>query len=298
MLPRYTNLFDLCFKCPKNGLEITTAIFWWDLQQNHHCLLRIYHHRQTIVVASELASSQGQSLTNCIDDIAPLVCNRFDLNLANTVWIEHIGPFSGLKEKEEFSRVDLCPSPNPSLQFQPETPPHAWDYPQWTQLNLEDVQELTQQRLIPVSFAIAELSAQTGVGLVELEIDFSKIEQTDHLVQPGDVFCQRIGSYWLTNVPHSPVHHSPSGFAWGYPGSGPAELALCILNLFLQTEGSDTVECYGGSCSHTAWALHQDFKDEFITTLPKAGGQSQLTLFVTGLASTTFLLKRKLLFQS
>jgi hypothetical protein len=30
--------------------------------------------------------------------------------------------------------------------------------------------------------------------------------------------------------------HSPDGFNWGYPGSGPAELARCILTDFLGSE--------------------------------------------------------------
>lgn len=134
------------------------------------------------------------------------------------------------------------------------------------------MQDLTQHRLLPVSFAIAELSTETGVGLDEVGIDFGKIEQTDHLTELGDIYCRRIGNYWLTNVPHKPVHRSPSGFAWGYSGSGPSELALCILNLFIPADSSPPVDCYRGTCSQTAWALHQDFKDEFITTMPASGG--------------------------
>jgi hypothetical protein len=49
--------------------------------------------------------------------------------------------------------------------------------------------------------------------------------------------------------------HSPDGFSWGYQGSGPAELAAMIL-LDLGLEEQD------------AWALHQEFKRQFIATLP------------------------------
>jgi Family of unknown function (DUF6166) len=57
-------------------------------------------------------------------------------------------------------------------------------------------------------------------------------------------------------------NHSPTGFEWGYPGSGPAQLALAILADFL---GDDV----------RAVALHQEFKfdpinpiadDEFCTS--------------------------------
>lgn len=61
-----------------------------------------------------------------------------------------------------------------------------------------------------------------------------------------------------TNVKHTWVHHSPDGFEWGYGGSGPAELALNILILFCDRD--------------TAWRLHQDFKWQFIATMPKEGG--------------------------
>jgi len=44
----------------------------------------------------------------------------------------------------------------------------------------------------------------------------------------GVVHCQRFnGKIYLTLKP-IPVH-SPTGFEFGYGGSGPAELALCIL---------------------------------------------------------------------
>lgn len=51
---------------------------------------------------------------------------------------------------------------------------------------------------------------------------------------------------------------SPTGFAWGYPGSGPAQLALAILADHL---GDDDI----------ALRLYQDFKREFITTAPEEG---------------------------
>jgi Family of unknown function (DUF6166) len=43
------------------------------------------------------------------------------------------------------------------------------------------------------------------------------------------------------------VNHSPTGFSWGYAGSGPAQLALAIL-----------ADYFG--CAHAARPLHQLFK--------------------------------------
>ncbi len=49
-------------------------------------------------------------------------------------------------------------------------------------------------------------------------------------------------------------NHSPDGFAWGYCGSGPAQLALAILLEFIKDE--DTVI-----------QLYQDFKFDVIADL-------------------------------
>lgn len=56
----------------------------------------------------------------------------------------------------------------------------------------------------------------------------------------------------VTVLPHL-VLHSPDGFAWGYPGSGAAELARCILIDLVGTRLGDL--------------LHQDFKRDVITPL-------------------------------
>ena len=49
------------------------------------------------------------------------------------------------------------------------------------------------------------------------------------------------------------ISHSPSGFNWGYGGSGPAQTAFGILNEILPP--------------HQAISLHQDFKWEFIALM-------------------------------
>jgi hypothetical protein len=53
-------------------------------------------------------------------------------------------------------------------------------------------------------------------------------------------------------------NHSPSGFEWGYPGSGPAQLALALL-----------ADCLGDD--QEAVELHQDFKSAVVAGLPRAG---------------------------
>lgn len=52
-------------------------------------------------------------------------------------------------------------------------------------------------------------------------------------------------------------NHSPDGFAWGYGGSGPAQLALAIL-------------LAAGVDQKLAVALHQEFKREFLVSVADA----------------------------
>jgi len=74
----------------------------------------------------------------------------------------------------------------------------------------------------------------------------------------GDIILKRIDGRPATNVPHRWVQHSPTGYEWGYAGSGPADLALNILLMFVNVETADL--------------LHQDFKREFIANMPEEGG--------------------------
>jgi len=53
-------------------------------------------------------------------------------------------------------------------------------------------------------------------------------------------------------------NHSPSGFEWGYAGSGPAQLALALL-----------ADCLGDD--EAAIEAHHDFKDAVVAGLPYAG---------------------------
>jgi hypothetical protein len=60
-----------------------------------------------------------------------------------------------------------------------------------------------------------------------------------------------------TNVQHKVVRHSPTGFEWGYGGSGPADLALNILIMF--------------ASKPLAEKLYQAFKWDMIADIPREG---------------------------
>jgi hypothetical protein len=89
-----------------------------------------------------------------------------------------------------------------------------------------------------------------------------------HLAEPleNGVILKRDEQGTATNVPHLVVHHSPTGFEWGYGGSGPADLALNIVEIFLNRMGyaGERMKCYDGDCFKLAWRLHQDFKWKFV----------------------------------
>lgn len=86
----------------------------------------------------------------------------------------------------------------------------------------------------------------------------------------GEVFVREVGtlSHPLTHHPY----HSPDGFAWGYGGSGPSELAKDILWDYL------------GEQPHPA--MYQDFKGDFIEHLDQDRGwtitEAEIALWLTG----------------
>ncbi len=76
-----------------------------------------------------------------------------------------------------------------------------------------------------------------------------------------------------TNCPHLVTHHSPSGFEFGYGGSGPADLALNVVEILLNhlNYRGERVKCWRGDCWDKAFELHQGFKLEFIAPAERNG---------------------------
>lgn len=115
-----------------------------------------------------------------------------------------------------------------------------------------------------------------------------------------DVICRRTDDGVLRcNIARLHQHHSATGFEIGYPGRGPADLALNILALFIpapadprpmlaieeprmqswdvwedwQDRELGRVQLHDGSYVHRdAWRWHQAFNREFIATMDRSGG--------------------------
>lgn len=77
----------------------------------------------------------------------------------------------------------------------------------------------------------------------------------------NDIVCSRSpdGSAKV-NIQQRIVCHSPDGFEWGYSGSGPSDLALNILSMFIGQEAAERGD------------LYQQFREHFITPMPRVGG--------------------------
>lgn len=115
---------------------------------------------------------------------------------------------------------------------------------------------------------------------IQAEREREENEMNDkHLDIPRDewIVAERHEDGIATNVPHLITDHSPSGFEFGYGGSGPADFALNILETVLRDMGYDgetTNKTWkGDKCFKLAYALHQPFKAEFIAGMPREGGR-------------------------
>lgn len=78
-----------------------------------------------------------------------------------------------------------------------------------------------------------------------------------------------------TNVPHLVVEHSPSGYEFGYAGSGPADLALNLAEAILRREGyrGEEVKTWdGGRCLRLAYEIYQEVKWRWIATIERVEG--------------------------
>jgi hypothetical protein len=94
-----------------------------------------------------------------------------------------------------------------------------------------------------------------------MEKIMSDVMQSRHLTYNGE----RIDSgtrVWIDDKEHGKItdlphvkRHSPTGFEWGYNGSGPADLALSILSYHLEMPNG------------VAASLYQAFKMEWIARL-------------------------------
>jgi len=96
------------------------------------------------------------------------------------------------------------------------------------------------------------------IGTMEMDVDKLEIVPMVRvaLMNPNDDQMVRLVDTVTVLDPRTDlVNHSPTGFQWGYAGSGPSQLALAIL-ADLYTDG-------------IAIAFHQSFKEKVMGSLMK-----------------------------
>jgi hypothetical protein len=106
--------------------------------------------------------------------------------------------------------------------------------------------------------------AARGADETSTQLFIADMPYTEH-----GFLLRRVRGRLCTNVPWVVVQHSPSGFSWGYGGSGPADLALNTVENVLRGRLSydRRIKAFRGTMYALAWLLHQDFKREVIAGL-------------------------------
>jgi hypothetical protein len=144
-------------------------------------------------------------------------------------------------------------------------------------------------------------SVAAGIGKIcasKLSMEINQMDMiNDPVLLPGEptkhgVVVERLADGRIaTNVPRNIIHHSPSGFEIGYGGSGPADLALNIMNVFVPPSGNDDmVKVYNNApCSRAAFRMHQHFKQSFLQCRLDPGARLHISLDAIKAWTTTYL---------
>lgn len=111
----------------------------------------------------------------------------------------------------------------------------------------------------------ASLNAANGGDIIDLAFDPNTQNIRFYMDQEGRRHF---------NIYQAIKMHSPSGMAWGFAGSGPADFALNIVEMFMREFERPVTLPYSKTaklCPST-WRLHQDFKDRFLLHIASDGG--------------------------
>lgn len=125
--------------------------------------------------------------------------------------------------------------------------------PRIVQPTIEDAQGYSKDEIVPMLLDTEERQMDLFKNHTVARGEWEKLLKLDPIMVEGDFFTKTVR---LNGVPldHGEslkyCNHSPSGFSWGYGGSGPAQLALAILLRIAPPP--------------IALALYQAFKWEFV----------------------------------
>src|SRR5260370_38634476 len=102
----YNSLFH--YHTPVNVFSADLHPVKGNFQTPGHCHLQVMRsEHQALVIATEVPTNQGKSVTNAIDHIAIIATAQFSLDPARTTFIEHYTPesYEGADKTETFDLV-------------------------------------------------------------------------------------------------------------------------------------------------------------------------------------------------
>lgn len=272
---------------------------YWD--DGGVCRIRICEdeYREPVVICSELPENTNTSVTNMAEYISAEVIVEYGLPTP-FIWIEHYPRDesqrrAGLREEWDlvaFSDYEVRETHGSGKRRV------RIGTPEWKHLSRASVEEMVGETLDAWEASVPSVgncrtcgrvlsnpaSVERGIGPVcasreALSQDTDEADEFSDrfLAEPDyreEILLVRDGERVYTNVPHLITHHSPDGYEWGHGGSGPADLALNIVEAALRDLGHDgeNIECWRGGCFREAWRLHQDFKRRFLADMPRSGG--------------------------
>lgn len=115
----------------------------------------------------------------------------------------------------------------------------------------------------------------TNIGRL-VAAEYARLNFPPLLDETMPIVCSRDkrGDTIVTGVAQNAVWHSPTGFEWGYAGSGPADFALNILHTYFchRRFVGESSNLYRGQAFTEVCLLHQHFKSQIVAALPTEGG--------------------------
>jgi hypothetical protein len=121
----------------------------------------------------------------------------------------------------------------------------------------------------------------------KIDLPFDPVEK--------DILCRRDADGTTHfNIYQAFRHHSPTGMEWGYPGSGPADFCLNIVEMFVREmypELKPEIALWDKSkITRRGWDLHQKFKSsDLFGDLERSGGRirgQKIRAWITGQVET------------
>ncbi len=192
--------------------------------------LRVWRLADATLLAVITERGPGTSVTNVAEHAYAALTRRYPGPLRV---IEHYPAESGVDNAEHFDEITLLPTGAPRWRRIPIARITGWCGP----AVLDDMPELPPDPDDTVRPARLTPTIPTGPGLHPATVIHGYPTTGGALV-----LLESAGGDPIGPLPHH-IKHSPTGFTWGYRGSGPAELALAVL-------GADA-RC--STCAGSSW---------------------------------------------